>query len=98
MNELGPWIAASSFILSAAVLLFSAMNFRRMARKDFVDELSGRLDRCEASHAACERARATCETERVRLERLTTTLILENRTMTDAKLREERPPDPGPPG
>lgn len=85
----GEWMAVASLVVALAVLVFGAIQYRAVARKDYVDELSKRVDQCEARHAITTRAREDCERERERLLRLNTDLILDLRQQTDARLRAE---------
>lgn len=84
MTDLGPWIAVASLTISLSVLVFGAIQYRRVARKDYVDELERELRRIEARTTECEVAREAlarkveeCEEERGRLERRTFELLSE---------------------
>lgn len=83
-NDLGPWIAVASLLISLAVLVFGAFQYRQVARKDYVEELErqlGRLERrteeCEAGRAELSRKVEECERERFRLERMNFDLLAE---------------------
>lgn len=87
--DLGSWIGTSSLALSLAVLVFGLIQYKQMSRKDYVDELSKRIDRCEERHAASERAREDCERDRDRLIRQTTALMMDLRAQADEKLKSK---------
>jgi len=86
LNDAGPWIALASLVVSLSVLLFGVIQYRRVARKDYVEELERQLERIEARTIECERERRElsekvqeCERERDRLERKTFELLSELR-------------------
>lgn len=81
--DVGSWTALASVIISIAVLIFGAMQYRHVARKDYVEELSKRMDKCELDHAECER-------ERTRLTRLTMELLEDTRRLANERVNEER--------
>ena len=86
------WMAIASLVVALAVLVFGAIQYRAVARKDYVDELSKRIDNCEKRHDASERAREECESERERLMRLNTELIMDLRRATDLRFYKDQPP------
>ena len=77
--DLGTWLGISSLIISTAVLAFGLLQYKQVARKDYVDELTRRMLRCETEHAECER-------ERARLTRLTLELLGDTRRLSDKLL------------
>lgn len=81
------WIMVASTVISTvialAVLTFGLIQYKQVARKDFVDDLSKRVDQCEANHAACEK-------ERTRLERLNFDLLQDTRTLANKLIEAQR--------
>jgi hypothetical protein len=87
----GEWTAYGSLAVSLALVAFALLQYKQTARKDYVDELTRKVDKCETERAELER-------ERERLTRMTITLLEETRRM--ALERIERPAghqDWGPP-
>lgn len=89
-------MAASSMIVSLAVLVFGAIQYRAVARKDYVDELRGRIESCEKRHRDAEDGRADCERERERLTKLSMGLVEDMRAMVNDRIRAaaQHPPPP----
>jgi hypothetical protein len=81
------WMAASSMAVSLAVLVFGAIQYRAVARKEYVDELSDRVSDCEDKHKEATAAWHECERERNRLTTLTVGLISDMRHLTDERMR-----------
>ena len=75
--------AVVSGVISVTVLVFGFIQYKQIARKDFVDELSRRVDKCETDHADCER-------ERTRLTKLTVELLQDSRSLADRLLVAQR--------
>jgi hypothetical protein len=88
------WMAAASLIVSVAVLIFGAIQYRAVARKDYVEELSSRVDDCEERHDRSELAREECERERERLQRMTVGLIQDMRDLSAQRNAQGPPPEP----
>lgn len=87
-------MAASSMIVSLAVLIFGAVQYRGSARNEYVQELSARIDECNQRHEKSESARQECERERERLMRINIDLIADSRIAADRRLAEGRERDP----
>jgi len=86
MTDLGPWIALSSLVVSLAGVLFGMIQFRRLARKDYVEELGRELEEVRRRAAECEEGRAGAVHRIEALEAQRVELLLELR-----ELRRDRP-------
>lgn len=86
------WMAGASMAVSLAVLVFGAIQYRAVARKEYVDELSHRIEDCEKRHETATASWQECERERNRLTTLTVGLIADMRNLTDERLRGSPPP------
>lgn len=82
-TDLGSWMAISSVVISLAVLIFGLIQYKQVARKDYVEDLTKRVEACEEEHQDCER-------ERTRLLKLTTELLLDTRRMAEKKIDEQK--------
>lgn len=80
--DFGAWLGICSLVISIAVLVFGALQYKHIARKDFVTELSKRVEKCEEEHGECER-------ERNRLTRLSMELLEDSRRMASEIVRLE---------
>lgn len=88
MTEVGPWIALASLVVSLTVLVFGWIQYRRLARKDYVEALDRELelvrnkaDRCEEERHRILAKVEECESGRARLERERLDLLLEVRAL-----------------
>lgn len=96
MNEVGPWIALASLVVSLVVLAFGWLQFRHVANKDWVEQLDAQLAEVRRRQEECERDRGAtmkrfdeCQEARRALERERVDLLLEVR-----QLRGETPRRP----
>lgn len=83
MPNAGPWIALAALAVSLIVLIFSVVQFRRLALKDVVEALRLEVQALERKVAACEEHRGRCEESLARLERQNLELLLELRGRRD---------------
>lgn len=86
MNEAGPWIALSALIVALSTLVFGLFQYRLVARKDYVGQLEGDIDRldqraekCEAEGKDLRRHVEECEKGRSELLREQTRLLVDLR-------------------
>jgi uncharacterized protein YoxC len=79
MTDFGPWIALSSLVVSLVVLVFGLIQFRRLARKDYVEELSAELEQVRERAEGCERERRELVTRVQALEAQRVELLLDLR-------------------
>jgi hypothetical protein len=84
--EQGAWLGISSLVVSLAVLIFGLIQYKQVARKDYVDELSARVDKCEEDRAECERARLVEQRARLVAEERCTEMLIESRASADERI------------